>query len=200
MDQNLQKWFEIGLAFHGHRCPAMPLGLRCGLKAMEVLGVERSQDKELYVIAETGEGHAAGCFLDGIMVATGCTYGKSNVKKKYWNKMAFTLVDNSTDRAVRVSLKPGFFAKMLESPFVQKRKEGVPPQDVDPELLKPLLDNVLNLDLSQALDISEIFTYHWDKPKGCFDTVACAECGELVFENAARLKNGKPVCQGCFEK
>ncbi len=200
MDDTLKTMLETGFAFHGHRCPAMPLGLRCGLEAMEVLGVERSQDKELYVISETGEGHAAGCFLDGIMVATGCTYGKSNVKKTYWNKMAFTLVDTKTDRAVRVSLKPGFFAKMLQSPFVQKRKEGVPPQDVDPELLKPLLDNVLNLDLSRALDISDMFTYHWDRPKGCFDAIPCAECGELVFENAARLKNGKPVCQGCFEK
>ncbi len=200
MDQKVEQLLEIGFAFHGHRCPAMPLGLRCGLEAMDVLGVERSQDKELYVIAETGEGHAAGCFLDGIMVATGCTYGKSNIRKTYWNKMAFTLVDNATDRAVRVSLKPDFFAKMLGSPFVQKRHDGVPPQDVDPELLKPLLENVLNLDLSQALNISDILTYHWNKPKGCFDAVACAECGELVFENAARLKNGKPVCQGCFAK
>ena len=200
MDQNLERMFEVGLAFHGHRCPAMPLGLRCGLKAMEVLGVERSKDKELYVIAETGEGHASGCFLDGIMVATGCTYGKSNIKKTYWNKMAFTLVDTATDRAVRVSLKPDFFANMLKSPFLEKRKEGVPPQDVDPELLKPLLDGVFNLDMNTALDISEIFTYHWNKPKGCFEAIPCSECGELVFENAARLKNGKPVCQGCFEK
>jgi len=198
MDEKLNQMLETGFAFHGHRCPAMPLGLRCGLKAMEVLGVERSQDKELFVVSETGEGHAAGCFLDGIMTATGCTYGKSNIEKMYWNKMAFTLVDNATDRAVRVSLKPGFFEKMLQSPFVQKRKQGVPPQDVDPELLKPLLENVLKLDLDQALDVSEIFDFHWDKPKGCFDAVPCADCGELVFENAARLKNGKPVCQGCF--
>ena len=71
-------------------------------------------------------GHAAGCFLDGIMTATGCTYGKSNIEKLYYNKMAFTLVDNKTGRSVRVSLKPEFFDKALQSPFVQKRKEGAP--------------------------------------------------------------------------
>ncbi len=198
MNEKLEKLLEVGIAFHGHRCPAMPLGLRCGLKAMEILNVERAQDKELFVISETGKGHAAGCFLDGIMTATGCTYGKSNIEKRYWNKMAFTLVDTKTDRAVRISLKPGFFEKMLQSPFVQQRKKGVPPQDVDPQLLKPLLDNVLNLDLTQALDVSEVFTLQREKTKGCFDTVACAQCGELVFENAARIKDGKPVCQGCF--
>ena len=200
MDEKLDKLLEVGFAFHGHRCPAMPLGIRSALVAMDRLGVGHCADKELHVIAETGKGHAAGCFLDGIMVATGCTYGKSNIEKRYWNKMAFTLVDTKTDRAVRVSLAPGFFAKMLQSPFVQKRRDGVPPQDVDPALLEPLLDNILGLDMSQALNISDIFSYHVDKPRSCFDAVPCAECGELVFENAARLRGGQPVCQGCFEK
>jgi len=61
---------------------------------MKALNVERLQDKELRLISETGEDHAAGCFLDGLMNATGCTYGKSNIKKLYDNKMAFTLIDN----------------------------------------------------------------------------------------------------------
>ena len=86
---DLQKLFEIGLKFHGHKCPAMPVGLRAGLAAMEALGVKRSKDKELFIESETGKGHAAGCFLDGLMVATGCTYGKSNIQKSYYNKMAF---------------------------------------------------------------------------------------------------------------
>ncbi len=32
------------------------------------------------------------------MTATGCTYGKSNIQKLYYSKMAFTLID-SKDRA-----------------------------------------------------------------------------------------------------
>ena len=116
------EYFEVALKFHGHKCPAMPMGLRAGLAAMNTLGVERSKDKELFVESETGKGHAAGCFLDGIMTATGCTYGKANIQKLYYNKMAFTLVDAATGRAVRVSLKPEFLEKALSSPFVQKRK------------------------------------------------------------------------------
>jgi len=71
--KELQEVLTVGMQFHGHKCPAMPLGIRAGLAAMKTLGVERSQDKELYVRSETGKGHAAGCFLDGIMTATGCT-------------------------------------------------------------------------------------------------------------------------------
>lgn len=115
--ENLNDLFEAGMKFHGHKCPAMPMGLRAGLAAMTALGVERSQDKELRLISETGEGHAAGCFLDGLMTATGCTYGKSNIKKLYYNKMAFTLIEAKSGRAVRVSLKPEFFSKALNSPL-----------------------------------------------------------------------------------
>ena len=61
--EKFDELFETGLKFHGHKCPAMPMGLRAGLAAMKALGVERSQDKELRVLSETGEGHAAGCFL-----------------------------------------------------------------------------------------------------------------------------------------
>ena len=197
-----EKFLEAAFFFHGHKCPAMPLGLRAALKAMEVLGVERAKDKELYVISETGKGHAAGCFLDGIMFATGCTYGKSNIEKRYWDKMAFTLIDTKSQKAVRVSVKPEFLSKALNSPFVQLRKKGVPPQDVPEDVLKPLLDNILSMPEEQFLNISEVFDYPWEKKPGCFTAVPCAICGELVFEKSLRVKDGKLVCIPCsgYEK
>jgi formylmethanofuran dehydrogenase subunit E len=136
-----QQEFEMATGFHGHKCPAMPLGYRAAEAAMQTLGVERAKDKELYVISETGKGHAAGCFLDGIMSATGCTYGKSNIEKKYYNKMAFTLIDVANGKSVRVRLKDEFFGNMLNSPFVAQRKQGVAPQDVPAELADPLVDS-----------------------------------------------------------
>ncbi len=52
--KTLEELFDVALKFHGHRCPAMPMGLRAGMAAMRVLGVERSQDKELFLESETG--------------------------------------------------------------------------------------------------------------------------------------------------
>ncbi len=197
MDEKLKELLELGFKFHGHKCPAMPMGLRAGLKAMEVLGVDRAQDKELHVISETGKGHAAGCFLDGVMVATGCTYGKSNIEKKYWDKMAFTLIDKKTNRAVRVSLKPEFFAQALKSPFVEMRKKGIPPQEIPFEVLKPLLDKILTIPAEAFLDISDVFEYKMESKPGCFTAVPCAVCGEMTFEKALRVKDGKLVCIPC---
>lgn len=190
--------YPTGLEFHGHRCPAMPMGIKAGLAAMNVLGVEHAADKELSVISETGKGHAAGCFLDGIMTATGCTYGKSNIEKRYYNKMAFTLIDNKTGRSVRVSLKPDFFEKAINSPFVQQRKAGVPPQDIDPEIANPLIEKVIGLKDEMFLDISEIKTVELKKGKGMFETKRCESCGEVTFVNKLRLMpDGKTVCIPC---
>jgi formylmethanofuran dehydrogenase subunit E len=192
-------YFEVGLKFHGHKCPAMPLGLRAGAAAMNVLGVERSQDKELVMLVETGNDHAAGCFVDGLMTVTGCTYGKSNLKKTYVGKMAFTLIDTKRQKAVRVQLKPEFFGKMLQSPFVQQRKQGVPPQDVPATITDPLVDGVMNRSEEEFLDISPVFDYAFEKTKGVFDTELCDSCGERVFVHKLKHVNGKKVCIPCSE-
>jgi formylmethanofuran dehydrogenase subunit E len=195
---DFEEILETGIRFHGHRCPAMPMGLKAGLAAMNTLGVKRSQDKELSVISETGKGHAAGCFLDGIMVATGCTYGKSNIEKRYYNKMAFTLIDNKAGRSVRVSLKPDFFEKALASPFVQLRKSGTPPQDIDNEIADPLINRILGLEESQFLDIGEIQPVDVKTGEAVFDAKRCDACGELTFINKLRVKeDGSLLCIPC---
>ena len=195
--QSFEEILETGLKFHGHKCPAMPMGLRAGEAAMKALGVKRAQDKELRVLSETGEGHAAGCFLDGIMTVTGCTYGKSNIKKLYYNKMAFTLIDAKSGRSVRVSLKPEFFAMALNSPFVQQRKAGVPPQDIPAEIADPLVKKVLNLPEEAFLVIGPIQRVEVPTGKGVFDAKPCARCGELTFVDKLLDSPVGPVCIPC---
>lgn len=196
MDKSL---LEMGIAFHGHRCPAMPLGLRAGLVAMERLGVQRAQDKELHVISETGKGHAAGCFLDGVMVATGCTYGKSNIEKRYYNKLAFTLIDTVAQKAIRVSIKPAFFAQMLTSPFVEQRKAGVPPQNISPKLTDSLIERVLSLEERQFLDVGPVAEYPFTRKGGIFQAAPCAVCGELTFVDKLADSEKGLICIFCKE-
>jgi formylmethanofuran dehydrogenase subunit E len=198
--EDLREYFNLALKFHGHKCPAMPMGLRAGLAALKTLGVERAKDKELIVESETGEGHAAGCFLDGIMVATGSTYGKSNIKKLHYSKMAFTLIDAGTGRAVRVSLQPEFFEKALNSPFVQKRKEGILPQDIPPEITNPLVERILTLPESEFLDIGNIFHREIKKGSANFAVKRCSRCGEAVFTDKLKeTGGGRLLCIPCAE-
>ncbi len=196
---NLERMLDVGFAFHGHRCPAMPLGIRAGLLAMRVLGVERSADKELHVFSETGKGHAAGCFLDGIMVATGCTYGKSNVEKLYHDKLAFTLGDVGAGRSVRVSVAPGFLERMLGSPFVELRKEGVPPQDISPAVAEPLIEKVLALPEEEIFVVGAVKPAQVSRTRGEFRAEPCVVCGEMVFVGKLVDTPKGRLCVRCAE-
>jgi formylmethanofuran dehydrogenase subunit E len=86
-------WLEFGQKFHGHKCPAMPMGLRVGAAAMNALGVERAKDGQLVAFVDLGEDHCATCYGDGLQVIMGTTFGKGNLKKTHKGKWAVTVVD-----------------------------------------------------------------------------------------------------------
>jgi formylmethanofuran dehydrogenase subunit E len=91
MDRN-SELYRVGLALHGHKCPAMPLGLRAGLAAMEALGVQHAPDGQLSALVEIDRNHCSTCFADGVQVATGCTFGKGNIRSLGYGKFALTLI------------------------------------------------------------------------------------------------------------
>ena len=88
-----REFLEAGLKLHGHKCPAMPLGLRAGAIAMNRLGVERSRDKQLLALVELGDEHCSHGYGDGVQMITGCTFGKGNIKQLGYGKFGLTLVD-----------------------------------------------------------------------------------------------------------
>ncbi|WP_339060015.1 FmdE family protein [Tepidibacillus marianensis] len=51
---NPKEYLEAGQKFHGHKCPAMPMGLRVGAVAMNKLGVDRAQDGQLIALVGIG--------------------------------------------------------------------------------------------------------------------------------------------------
>ncbi len=196
-DRELEELFDVAVKFHGHRCPAMPLGLRAGLAAMERLGVQRAQNKELYVLSETAASHAMACFLDGVQAATGCTYGKGNVEKLNHYRLAFTLIDVAMGRGVRVVVNPDRQEASLRSRFVELRAQGVEPQDVPPEITDPMIHAVMTAPEDELFSVSEVFETDFEPPRGTFEWLRCDLCGEGIFAPGARMRDGKVVCQRC---
>ncbi|HDH97120.1 MAG TPA: formylmethanofuran dehydrogenase [Proteobacteria bacterium] len=183
--------------YHGHRCPAMPLGLRAGLYALDLLGVERCRAHELHLVCESGPAHATMCFVDGAMYATGCTYGKGAAHRVNIGKNAIILVEMSSNRAVRVAVKPEFFEQAMQSEFVRLRSQGIPPQDIAPEIVNPLIDRVMSLDDGEMFNASDIFEMTIKRPVGTFDLKRCDGCGEAVFGNCVQEQNGRLICLEC---
>ena len=193
-------FLDTGLELHGHKCPAMPMGLRSGAIAMNRLGVERSGAKTLLAVVELGDDHCAHCFGDGVQMVTGCTFGKGNIKKLGYGKFGLTLVDKATGRAVRVVPKGEAQMQMKKTPFFTEfRMKGVPPTQVPEEVVDPLIEQVLSGPEESMFEVSEVFEYEAAGKDETFDSFLCDRCGEMVVESYGRVVGDRRVCIPCQE-
>ena len=198
---NAKDWLEFGQKFHGHKCPAMPMGLRVGAAAMNKLGVERTGDGDIIAVLELGEDHCATCFADGIQVITGCTYGKGNITKTHKGKWGVTLIEKKTKRAVRITPTATAMMANKKSPFfTEYRGKGVPATKVPPEVVNPLVDRVMTLAEKDLFNITEVFQSKFEEKPHSFNGFVCEECGEMTVMEYGRVKGDKKVCIDCAEK
>jgi len=189
---------ELAFAFHGHRCPAMPTGFRMARELMRRLGVERARDGEVLALVEIGTDHFAGCFADGVMVATGCTFGKGNIRRLGYGKFALTLYDPGRKRAVRGLIRTAAMQANLASEFFTKYgSQGVPASKVPPEVAEPLMRNALEAPIEKICDIGKPMDTDVETPPHIFSALVCEQCGEMVVESYLRLKDGSKLCLPC---
>ena len=135
------------------------------------------------------------------MMATGCTFGKGNIRKLGYGKFVLTLVEVKTGRSVRVATRNEVIKRNQESEFIQYRKRGVPASKIDLALVEPNIDFILNAATEDLFKIGPVT--ETKLPAGRphdFNTIICAECGEVTIERYARVKNGQIVCMPCAEK
>ena len=119
--------------------------------------MKRSGGTQLYAIMETGEEHGGMCFGDGVQYTTGCTFGKGNIRKKPRGKLAFTLIDKDSNRAVRVSYKPTLQKQIAASAFMQQRAAGYQPDEIPEADQMELVNLVWNAPEADILTVGEVF-------------------------------------------
>jgi formylmethanofuran dehydrogenase subunit E len=185
------------LKFHGHRCWASVAGVRCGLAALQALDVQRSGGTQLYAILETGEEHGGMCYGDGIQYTTGCTFGKGNIRKEPRGKLAFTLIDKDSNRAVRVSYKPTLQKQIAASAFMQQRAAGYQPDEIPEADQMELVDLVWNAPEADILTVGPVFQYDKNWLPEVMGFTKCDACGELVAHAYVRTVGDRKVCIPC---
>ncbi|WP_322793223.1 FmdE family protein [Bellilinea sp.] len=188
---------EKALEFHGHRCWASVAGVRVGLAALEKLGVKRSGGTQLYGIVEIGEEHGGMCFGDGVQYATGCTFGKGNIRKNPLGKLGFTLIEKDTNRAVRVVFTSKLQKQIAASRFMQQRAAGISPDDIPLEDQMELVELVWNAPEEEVLKIGEIFEYSGNWLPEVMGFKPCDRCGELTALAYLRVDGQQLVCIPC---
>ena len=168
---------------HDHLCPRQILGVRIGLAGMKALGFsEPPAKKELLAIAETD-----GCFVDGVIAATGCTVGHRTLRVEDYGKVAVTFVDTKTGRAVRVVPRLDvrqracrFIPEESRHYFAQIQAYQVMP---DEELLA-IQEVTLNIPVEKIISRAA-------------KRVNCDACGEEIMNEREVHQNGLTLCYAC---
>ncbi len=172
------------IAFHGHFCGGLAIGMRALALAQDVLQYKDKAD--LLVVTETDM-----CGVDAIQYLSSCTYGKGNLIHKDYGKNAFTFYDKAQEKAVRIRVKTNFSTAIEE----EAKKEN------NPQLLELLKENKENafflIDDDTLFDYKEIA---YIPPKGAqvLQSFTCDACGEDMMESRARHYAGKTLCIPCF--
>ncbi|MDD4256007.1 MAG: FmdE family protein [Methanofollis sp.] len=192
--------FEEAVHFHGHRCPGLAFGCRAAEIAMEKVGAVRAPDEELVAIVENDA-----CGVDGIQVVTGCTVGKGNLILRDLGKGAWTLINRTSGKAVRIMTRPDFSVDAVDPAFhpLRAKIHGGSATPAEREAYREHLDAVCAAILTRPAD--EVFAVREvapDVPEKAriFVSYTCAVCGEQVAESRARVKDGKIVCIPCAGK
>lgn len=187
---------EWAWEFHGHRCPFMPIGHRMGIAALRELGAARIKDHGGHALVEIGVGHPQTCMADGVMVATGCTYGKLMMERLGYGKMALILHVPSRG-TVRVALRPEFQDELGKQEFFAYRKRGVEPSEIPSDVADRAIGVVVTASDADMFKIERVAPFEFARPKGSFNKSRCSRCGEYVFERYLRSRDGEALCIPC---
>jgi formylmethanofuran dehydrogenase subunit E len=175
---------------HQHLCPRQVLGVRLGLAGLRELGLVDdcygprfdNSDKRLLTIVETD-----GCGADGVGIATDCVVGRRTLRVLDFGKVAATLVDTASSRAVR--LAPSAGARSLATVHAPSADslwhsylsayQSMP----DQELMR-----IQRVELTRSLN--EILS----KPGV---RVRCEQCGEEIMNEREIRRDGLTLCRSC---
>jgi len=167
-----EKW-EKAAAFHGHKCPGLAIGFKAVEALMQHIQTGAAPDEQIVCITEND---ACGC--DAIQALLSCTLGKGNMIYKRMGKMAFNFYFRESEESLRLYFKA-------------ENKDNIPREQ--------WMDYILNA------PVEELFAYSkpvFELPESArlFRSETCSVCGEKAREDRIRLKDGEPVCLGCFKE
>lgn len=168
---NRELW-DKAVAFHGHVCGGIAIGVRASMEAIDRLGITFSEDEDLVCVTENDA-----CGVDAVQAILGCTMGKGNLLYYGTGKMAFNFYNRKTGESFRLIAKP--------------KKPGGPKG-------RDYIDFVLDGPLEEIFDVTET-RFPLPEPARSLNTVICEICGEGAPETKMRVQDGKLVCLECFD-
>jgi len=162
------------VAFHGHLCFGLCVGLAAARHAMEILSMSKAKDEELVVIAENSS-----CAVDAIQCLAGATLGRGNLIMRDWGKHVYTFGRRSDSKAVRLALRYDAFKGLRD--------------------MRRRIEKVLDARAEEIFDVREL-TMELPPRAEVERSVQCSFCREPVMRTRTKSRDGKLYCIPCYEK
>jgi formylmethanofuran dehydrogenase subunit E len=182
-NERLEHYLQETATRHNHLCPRQVLGVRIGMYAGDLLGLDLPQhDKRLFAFVE-----ADGCFADGVSVSTGCWLGRRTMRLVDYGKVAATFVDTHTMRSVRIAPLPS--ARERACAYAPDAQDRWKAQLIAYQVM-PITELLRAEEVSLTVDVGAIIS----KP-GL--RAVCERCAEEIMNEREVLIEGKALCRRC---
>lgn len=170
-------------ALHNHLCPRQVLGVRMGMLAGTLLGLNLPQtDKRLYTFVETD-----GCFADGVSVAVNCWLGRRTMRLMDYGKVAATFVDTETGYAIRIAPNPeSRHLAAVCAPNARSRWHTM----LQAYQIMPVDDLLCWREVRLSVDMQALLSRPGVR-------VNCALCGEEILNERQVEAAGQIICRAC---
>ena len=180
---SLAQLLEQSASRHTKLCPRQVLGVRMGLLAGQVLGLNvPNAGKRLISLIETD-----GCAADGVSAATGCTVGNRRLRIIDFGKVAAVFVDMRCDQAIRIIPRQGIrAAAQRQVPGAKSRWHA----QLEAYQLMSDTDLLAVEQVRLSISLEELLS----KPG---IRVICDACGEEVLNEREVVLEGAILCRSC---
>ncbi len=185
------------IAFHGHSCPGLTIGIRAAELALREL--DNPADSDIVAVVETDM-----CGVDAIQFLTGATMGKGNLIHRDHGKMAFSFFRRDTGKGFRAVLNPEARGGMDEelAELMKKTSNGTARESEMQrmaELRSSLQARFMTLPLEEMFQLSPV-EQGAPRPPRILQSLPCEHCGEKTMESRTRRFAGQTLCIPCFGK
>ncbi|MFP4277725.1 MAG: FmdE family protein [Wenzhouxiangella sp.] len=177
-----QEMIDRTIAFHGHECPGLWIGVRVAELCLQEFG-HNDQDPLTAVV------EADMCAVDAIQFLTGCTYGKGNLIHRDYGKLAFSFYRPSDGKARRIVFNRSAIRASSGEGMAAVRS---------PENRARAQEKLRNLPLGELFTLTPLDTPA-PRPARVLESLVCSCCGEATMETRTRRMHGEVFCIPCFQ-
>jgi formylmethanofuran dehydrogenase subunit E len=173
------------VAFHGHLCPGLAMGIQAASIALGEVG-PHAEDEEIVAVVETDM-----CAVDAIQFLTGCTLGKGNLVHLDWGKNAYTFYRRADGHAVRIAGRSDAWERELHIIGREKMTFTALKLERSRRILEAAPERLFTIRRVEG-----------DPPHTAriYSSLPCAWCDEDTMETRLHLLDAQLLCPPCFER